>query len=145
MEYLSIFIDIINDHLALENITINQFSKQIGIVERAIAKWMTLEYFPNIDCVIKVADYFNCSVDYLFGLTDKPSICISKMPVTFIARFKMLISDHKLTAYRIAKDCNIGESAISKWQKGVYPKTKTLIILAKYFSCSVDYLIGRED
>ena len=28
------------------------------------------DYYPEIDIAIKMAKYFNCSLDYLFGLTD---------------------------------------------------------------------------
>jgi len=144
MDYLSIFVDIINDYLVKENITINQFSKRINVAERAVAKWMSMDYFPKIECVIKISDYFNCSIDYLFGLTNSTSFTRINNQVSFSNRFISLLKQNNITAYKVAKECHIGESAISKWNKGVCPKTETLITLAKYFSCSIDYLIGRS-
>jgi transcriptional regulator with XRE-family HTH domain len=145
MDYLSVFVEIISDYLIKENITVNQFSKRIGVAERAVAKWMSTEYFPTINCAVKVADCCNCSVDYLFGLNRSPFICVGEKSASFNNRFNELLSKRKITPYRVAKDCKIGESAISKWKKGVYPKTETLISLAVYFSCSIDYLIGRTN
>lgn len=144
MDSLSVFVDIVNDYIIKENISLNQFSKRINIAGSAVSKWMTKEYFPTIDCAIKVSDCLNNSLDYLFGLTDNPTLYQKDNTIEFITRFKQILERKKITAYRVAKDCNIGESAISKWKRGIYPKTETLITLAKYFSCSIDYLVGRE-
>lgn len=44
----------------------------IGISRGTIRKWGTVN--PSIDKIIKVANYFQVSSDYLLGLSDSPSI-----------------------------------------------------------------------
>lgn len=72
MDNAAIFIATIREYLERENITVNQFSKHIGVAERAVAKRLTGEYMPAIDSAIKVAKLLNCSLDYLFGLSETP-------------------------------------------------------------------------
>lgn len=140
---IDVFIDIIKEYLTFENITINQFSKRIDVPGESISTWITKEFVPDITSVIKVADFFKCSVDYLFGLAEFPTITTKYCDISFYERFKSLISAKNITCYRCAKEIEIGESALTKWKKGVYPKTETLLVLAKYLDCSVDFLIGR--
>ena len=52
--------------------TLNRLGLELGFSKGAISYWDT--NFPSIDKVHKVADYFNVSVDYLLGRTDKPEI-----------------------------------------------------------------------
>lgn len=145
MKYLSNFVDILNDYIAKEDISINEFSKRIGIAERAVAKWMTMQYVPSINSVIKVADFFNCSIDYLFGLSENPTISLSERKEEFITRYDILRSKESLSSYKLAKECNFQQTMVSKWRRGKYPKTETLIKLAEYLGCSIDYLVGRSD
>lgn len=45
----------------------------------------------------------------------------------------------------IAKEFNIAKSTYCCYEKGINePDIKTLIKLADYFYCSIDYLLGRE-
>ncbi len=48
-------------------------TKELGLSYGSISKWGKVS--PSIDKVIKVADYFNVSVDYLLGKTDVPTEC----------------------------------------------------------------------
>ncbi|MEG1806457.1 MAG: helix-turn-helix transcriptional regulator, partial [Clostridia bacterium] len=91
MNYLSDFVDILNEYMEREDMTINQFSKRVGIVGNAISKWLSQEYFPTIDCVIKIADYMNCSIDYLFGFADSSAIQLSENSANFYDRFVVLL------------------------------------------------------
>lgn len=145
MKYLSEFVDCIQDYIERENITIKEFSKRINLAERAVAAWINLKYFPLPDSAIKVADFLNCSLDYLFGLSNHSEFIRAEKEVNFLDRFEDLCKKKNVTHYQIAKVCKFGESMISKWKKGKFPKCETLIVIAKYFECSIDYLIGRAD
>lgn len=47
----------------------NPVAEQIGISSGLITKWKH-GATPNTDALLKIADYFNVSVDYLLGRTD---------------------------------------------------------------------------
>lgn len=141
MEYLSVFVENINDYLAQTGLTVNKFSKKIGVAERAVAGWLSLRSFPSVDCVVRVAKELNCSVDYLFGLTDVREKRADYEQVSFVDKFLSLLQDNEITQYRVAHDCGFGESMISKWKRGKKPKTETIIKLAEYFGCPLDFFI----
>lgn len=53
-----------------KSITINKLEKELGFGMSAIVKWKKQN--PSSDKILKVADYFNVTTDYLLGLTDNP-------------------------------------------------------------------------
>lgn len=49
-----------------KDITQNQIAEYLGIKGAAVGKWETYENaYPNVDTLIKIAEYFNVSTDYL--------------------------------------------------------------------------------
>lgn len=57
--------------LSKENkISIRQLEMKFGYSNGYLAKWATNT--PNSDELVKIADYFDVSVDYLLGRTDDP-------------------------------------------------------------------------
>lgn len=52
--------------------SIAAFEKQIGLGNGIIGKWK--KQSPSCDKIALVADNLNCSVDYLLGRTDDPTI-----------------------------------------------------------------------
>lgn len=49
--------------------TINKLENELGIGISSIQKWKNT-YSPSMDKIIKIANYFNVSVDYLLGRAD---------------------------------------------------------------------------
>lgn len=64
----SIFIDIIDDYIAAEGITVNIFAQRANISSSDLYNWMESRLCPFIGGVIKIADFLDCSMDYLLGL-----------------------------------------------------------------------------
>ena len=56
----------------------NPVAKEIGISSGIITKWKNIGTLPNGETLIKLADYFNCSVDYLLGRMDTNKITIKE-------------------------------------------------------------------
>lgn len=48
----------------------NPVGKELGISSAVLTKWKNGVSYPNGEILIKIAKYFNCSIDYLVGLTD---------------------------------------------------------------------------
>ena len=47
---------------------------------------------------------------------------------------------------KLAKELGLSSGIISLWENGLRePSMSSLIILAKYFGVSIDYLVGLED
>lgn len=49
-----------------------RLATELNTTQNTISRYETGEREPGIDELIKIADYFNVSVDYLIGRTEKP-------------------------------------------------------------------------
>ena len=61
--------------------------------------------------------------------------------------FEQLLQKRGVTAYRVAKETGVTQTALSNWKSGrSTPTTKTLQKIADYFGVTVDYLMtGKEN
>jgi transcriptional regulator with XRE-family HTH domain len=59
------------------NLTQKELSEQTKIIRQNISRYENGEVEPNISTLIKLADYFNVSVDYLIGHRQNNKIDIS--------------------------------------------------------------------
>lgn len=55
-------------------VTNKDLSKGTGISTGNISDWKTGKSKPKIEAIEKIADYLNCSVDFLLGRTVNPEI-----------------------------------------------------------------------
>lgn len=64
----------------------------------------------------------------------------------FASRLKALREDKDLLSKDFAKIMNVEPATVTNWEKGNrFPKDDTLIKIADFFNCSIDYLLGRTD
>lgn len=64
----------------------------------------------------------------------------------FKERLKELRYENGLTQTKLASETGISQAGIAKWETGDRtPSMDALICLAKYFKCSIDYLVGLEE
>lgn len=64
----------------------------------------------------------------------------------FSERLKELRTEANLTLKQLEEKVKISKSALSRWENNTsIVNGQQLIILAKFFNVSVDYLLGLED
>lgn len=144
MDFLSNFGDFITEQLIRSDISVFELSKRSGINNSVIKRWQTAEFMPSLDSLIRIADYFNVPIDFMIGLSDYPTLVRLDPPCTFAHQLQLLMQQRNLTSYRLAKDCNVGRAAVSKWLlEQRVPNFESIVIVAQYLNCSVDFLIGR--
>lgn len=56
-----------------KNITQVKLSMDLNVSQELISRYEQGSSFPQPQMLIKLANYFNCSVDYLLGITDVPT------------------------------------------------------------------------
>ena len=129
-----------------QGLSVNRLAKAVGCDNQAVARWIKGIYYPRYYILIRLADYFGCSADYVLGLTDDWDLIKTKNPSDFHNSFEKRKNQLHLTDYAVAKRLGIGQSAVSKWRiHGQVPETGTIINLSSFFDCSVEYLLGRAD
>lgn len=116
----------------------------IGIDQSTVLSLLRGEGLPYIDTLVKLADYFSCSTDYLLGLTDDYSGTQFKQRPPFSQQLTIILAHFNVTKYRMEKDTGIAEKTVNRWHNGkTQPTCESLIKLANYFDCSVDFILGR--
>lgn len=123
---------------------------------------------PDYETLIKIANYYSVSVDFLLGNTgvkDLSGICL--VPATgnvmkeveerrdeqivgsmdmFANRLRKLRNEEILTQRELAELMNLSGATIAMYETGKRsPDRETIIRLAKMFQVSVDYLLGVTD
>ena len=137
------FQDRLTELLQDNNLTKQQFAKNINKRLSTINEYFLNDYYPQIDLAITIANYFNVSLDYLFGLSDKKENT-NKNDNPFFDNFDILVKTNKKSILNTMLDMNFKESNYYRWKAGKIPKTNNLLTIAKYFDVSLDYLIGNR-
>ena len=68
------FKDVFVNLLQERNISSYKLTKDTGINNGLISTWRKGVITPSAENLVKLADYFNVSVDYLLGRTEKPEV-----------------------------------------------------------------------
>lgn len=98
------------------------------------------------DTAIKLADYFHCTLDYLFGRTDVDSSFVkTKDCPPFDVQLRKVLAEQNISQYMLLKNEAVFRGNLNSWlnQKRV-PHIESIIRLANYLNVSMDYLVGRE-
>ena len=55
-----------------KNIIIKEMLSDCGLSINTLSSMQSGGYYPRVEAICKIADYLDCSVDYLLGRTDNP-------------------------------------------------------------------------
>ena len=105
-------------------ITAYKMTTDIGISKSKVTEWKKGIHKPSTEAIIKIADYFGVTCDYL--LTGKGSQMVAIIT-------------------KLAKERGSGEDFSDKMKIGQELSITELICVADYFDVSLDYLVGRSD
>jgi transcriptional regulator with XRE-family HTH domain len=125
----------------------------IGIEADTLKNYTRKNYssIPDIDKLIKIALFFNVTLEYLVGNTTVKSVYQNKNYAqfnlsAFRKRLKSLINttgNHSMK--QIAKSVHITSKTLHSYvdsKSMLIPDSKNLIALSKKFNVTLDYLIG---
>ena len=62
------------------NLTQVDLAKRLSVSKQAVSNWENDNIQPSIEMLIRIADYFSVSTDYLLGLDDKKYLEITDLP-----------------------------------------------------------------
>ena len=126
------------------NLNAPQLAKELSVDRTDINRFLRAERTPNYSCFINMVYYFICSADYLLGLTDIHTEEPLHEVLPFGERLRGLLKEQKISQAQLIRELPISSAVPYKWLSGKnFPSLESLIRLAQYLDCSVDYLIGR--
>jgi len=141
---LLIFADRIKELRKTKNLTQKKIAEAIGIAVRNYQR-LESDNNPSVETVIKLADYFNVSTDYLLGRSDNQGVVYSTR-TKFAERLESLRIKKANTQRDMAEYLDMHERAYQMYEYDkCEPNHEITIRLADYFNVSTDYLLGRSD
>ena len=75
------------------NLSQVEFAHKLSVAKQTVSNWENNNIQPSIDMLVKIADYFGVTTDYLLGRSNEKSLDISKLPPEQAAHIRMIISD----------------------------------------------------
>ena len=146
MEILSKLSDTLNELMLINGLNEQTLAIKADIPIACISSYTRGLQLPYIDTLLKLADYFSCSVDYLIGNTDKLCKKSYRYDASFCKRFNELLKLNDCETYNSFGVDGISKSSFYEWKRGQsLPTLESLVKIAKRFDCSVDFLLGRTD
>lgn len=78
-----------------------EFAKAMGVSKQCVSNWENDNVMPSIEMLVKIADFFNVSTDYVLGRTEKTYLDVSGLSDEQISHISLIVSDmSKLNCYR---------------------------------------------
>lgn len=136
--------DRLSELLEDKNMTVFAFAEQVGISFSIASQWIRENTPVKLFNLLKIASFFNCSVDFICGRSEELGTFSHTTP-TFPERFIDLMQASGQTNTKIFNSLGMNRHALYDWKKGSVPLSTSLISIANYFDCSIDYLIGIEN
>lgn len=145
MEFVSNFIERLDELKFDAGLDGKMLAEKIGVSKVTIYNLQNDKRHPSVEVLVKLADYFQCSTDFLLGLEPENTAKKFKKCPPFSKQLTFLLRHFQTTKYRLCKEIPVTHSLIYYWQNGTYePNLDYVLKLANYFDCSVDFILGRE-
>lgn len=110
-----------------------------------MSSYITGKRTPNFETFVALVEYFHCSADFLLGLKEYPCEEESYRPVQpFSKQIRAILQETGTSQYLFVKQSKISWGVFYNWLSGrSNPSVDNLVRVAKYFDCSVDFVLGR--
>ncbi len=149
MDLIRSFSERFNELIIYAETTPKKMSADLNHNIHDIYHWKsgTARFMPSLKNIIMLADYFNCSIEFLLGIDDENKLPNPKKQLPdFGAHFKKVLKEKGSNLYRLSllAGCK-NTSPYYDWINGKStPRIDSLYKISKVLDCSIDYLLGRE-
>lgn len=145
-KHINSFQENLKELMEINGLTVSDLEKATGVNHTGIYDYLDGKYIPDVNCAAKIADYFKCSFDYLFGFTESYIPYEYTYGADIKSRVKAAIDKSGFSRYKVAQLTNTSQNQVCSWYHGkVIPKLVSLVALATVLNCSLDYLAGRDE
>lgn len=138
------FVERLDSLMFEQNVTSIKLSNNIGVASTTVTRYLQEKRTPSVETLVKIADYFNCSCDYLLGLIDEDTNATYYPCPPFDKQLIALKTHFKCSWRYFYTNTDVSDSSFYNWKKGTsVPSVDCIVMLAKGFHCSVDFILGR--
>mgnify|MGYP004694649499 CR=1 FL=1 len=72
-----------------------ELAKALGLTKQCVSNWENDNVAPSVEMLVKIADYFCVSTDYLLGRDESYNLNVSDLTTEEIVHIQQLINDLK--------------------------------------------------
>ncbi len=143
---LSFFAERLSELIFDAGISPSDLAESVGCDRSTISRYLSSRKMPTVELCVRIADYFGCTLDYLFGVEDDNFPQSFNAIKPFSKRLPELLEHFKISRYRLEMLTGISESTLYYWAKGqTTPTIEKIILIAKKLNSSIDFILGRCD
>ena len=70
-----------------------EFAKILGVSKQCVSNWENDNVMPSIEMLIKIADFFNVTTDYILGRNERTYIDVTGLSDEQISHISLIVSD----------------------------------------------------
>ena len=70
-----------------------QLAEKLNVIKQSVSNWENEYIMPSVDMLIKIANFFNVSTDYLLGLSEKHTLNTDGLSDLQITHIQTIIDD----------------------------------------------------
>lgn len=141
------FVDSLKEFMNSYRMNKSQLAKLLKVSSTAVNSYFNYGCLPNLNTAIRLCEIFDCSLDYLFGNSDKVEkeyiLNENTAGNNFFNHLDELIQENDKTVTTVMEDLELDEYTYYHWKHGKSPMTINVISVARYFGVSIDFLIGE--
>ena len=134
------FIQIVNNALEEQGKTTEDLFKNKIISKDTFYKYKHRN--PSLSTLIKISNFLEVSIDYLFELTNKNDYTPYSIDnLLFYKNLTTFIEKKKISGRQFCKDLHYSRDNLIRWKNGTLPTLQSLLDISNYFNCSIDELL----
>lgn len=136
---------VLKELMSEQELNIKMLAEKTGIDETCITQYLQDKHIPTVEHLVMLADFFNCSTDFLLGKEEESRSLSFKACPPFNERIEFLLEYFNCTSSYIYKN-TVSKSRYYEWKNGTrQPSLDNVIKLADKLNCSIDFVLGREN
>lgn len=70
-----------------------QLAGKLGVTKQSVSNWENDNILPSIEMLVKIANFFEVSTDYLLGLDKKRTLDVENLTEIQISHIQLIVDD----------------------------------------------------
>ena len=70
-----------------------QLANKLGVTKQSVSNWENDNILPSIEMLVKIANFFEVSTDYLVGLDKKRTLDVENLTEIQISHIQLIVDD----------------------------------------------------
>ncbi|MDY2843004.1 helix-turn-helix transcriptional regulator [uncultured Treponema sp.] len=70
-----------------------QLAGKLGVTKQSVSNWENDNILPSIEMLVKIANFFEVSTDYLLGLDNKRTLDVENLTENQISHIQLIVDD----------------------------------------------------